>query len=140
MKWLNKKILLATGLLLLGVSLLMMEELGVCDSVLKLQTSCLIPTTDLTEWLIFTLMITILPTVVLLYCLKDRVFVAWKKFAIFAIPVVLVLIYFFTWMDSGSSGWMNIKVAPTMISLIYGIYFTISLIIITLAWWKSRSK
>jgi hypothetical protein len=72
--------------------------------------------------------------------LRYTVFNTWKKFAIVAIPVVLVLTYFISQMSSGGGiGVVGVSPAPLLLALLYGAYFLISLGIIIVTFLKTRA-
>lgn len=70
-----------------------------------------------------------LPCTLLTLLLSERVFNTWKKFALIALPFVLVLT-FYVLMGSGGSNFFTMDFTLFFLSLIYGPFFLISLIII----------
>jgi len=68
---------------------------------------------------------------------KGIVFEAWKKFAVMAIPIVLLISYFITQIPT--SGFVDARPVFYM-ALLYGSYFLVSFVIIGLAWYRNRKK
>lgn len=71
------------------------------------------------------------------YWLNQRVFEAWKKFVIFALPVVLILTWYST-RDIGEGGFFSLDFTLFFLGIIYGLFFLISIIIILIAWAHNR--
>lgn len=71
--------------------------------------------------------------------LKPSVFNAWKKFAVWVIPITFVATFALMFAPSGSGlGGFGGAFLLLLILILYGLYLLISLIIIAFAWWKSR--
>ncbi|RJQ34779.1 hypothetical protein C4568_01895 [Candidatus Parcubacteria bacterium] len=72
--------------------------------------------------------------------LKGQAFVDWKRFAVFAIPVVIALTIYLINLDvSDAMGGLLVGQLILMALVgLYALYFLISFCIIGYAWWKSR--
>lgn len=78
-----------------------------------------------------------LPITLITYPFSDRIFEAWKRFAVYAVPMVLIGYYYIE--ESGiGRGWLDFTIVYLM--MLYGTFFLISLIIIAVAAWRGRSK
>lgn len=73
---------------------------------------------------------------------KVQVFETWKKFATWAVPVLIILLSWLSSIDTGG-GWgpeaaVRGAMLLSVIIVLTGAYFLISLVIISVTWWKSR--
>lgn len=84
----------------------------------------------------------ILPFSLITYKLSAPVFVSWRNFAIFAIPVVVAITIPLVMYDtsSGFGGLIEEQIILLTLATLYTLYFLTSLIIIIRAWWKSRKS
>jgi hypothetical protein len=67
------------------------------------------------------------------------VFESWKKFAIWAVPIMVVLTSLIVLGGEGGS-YINFGVGPFLLMILYGLYCFVSLIVIILAALKTRKK
>lgn len=90
------------------------------------------------DFLIFTALFPILLIIsIITHFLSTSVFEAWKKFAVWAIPVLLVLTYLVT-RDTGGSNFFTMDFSLYFLAIIYGLFFLSSLIVIGIATTKSK--
>ncbi len=138
MKYINKPTVLVTSSVILVTSLFIVEEIGFCRNVLNFDTGCVIPATDSFEIVFLSFVILIFPLSLLTLPLKPSVFEAWKKFAVWAVPVIMILVALIE--AVGTGGGLPGQFHPGLIFYpLFGIvYFTISFIVIGVSWWKSR--
>ncbi len=138
MKYINKLTFVTISIISLIVALLMTEELGFCRNVLGLNTGCFIPAKDSVEMVFISFTILTLPISLLTLPLKPAVFDAWKRYAIWSIPVILILV---AWIETvGEGGGLPGQFHPGYLfyPIFFFIHFTISLIIIIRVWLKTR--
>jgi hypothetical protein len=81
----------------------------------------------------------LLVPVLLMLPFSLTVFESWKKFALWAVPIMLVLTGLLVLGGEGSS-YFSFGFGPFILTLLYGAYFLASLIIIVLAILKERKK
>lgn len=79
------------------------------------------------------------PCLLILLFLRDEAFEAWKKFAVWTVPVVLLLTYFVT-SDTGSGGFFAMDFSIYYLAIVYATFFLTSLIIIVISTLRSRNK
>jgi len=86
---------------------------------------------------------TIVPAILFLFftlltvSFRSVVFQSWIKFATWATPLMIGLLYLI--INMPTSGFIDVR--PALYALIlYGMYFVISLIIIGTSWYKSREQ
>lgn len=68
---------------------------------------------------------------------KVSVFEAWKKFAVWGVPIVLVLTYLTT-RDTGGHNFFSMDFSLYFLVIIYGLFFLTSLVIIGVTAFKNR--
>lgn len=94
----------------------------------------------LRDYLFFTILFpTFLTFSIITYPLSLHVFNTWKKFALFSVPLVLVLTYL-TIKGGGREGFFSLDFTPYYLFTIYGIFFLVSIIIILIAVFRERHK
>lgn len=92
----------------------------------------------LNDYLSITMIFPILLLIsVITYRLKSTVFESWKKFAIWAVPLVLLLTFLIT-RDSGGSNFFTMDYSLYFLAILYGLFFLISLTIIAVSTIRSR--
>lgn len=140
MQHINKRLLSFVGLLFLLIPL----------SLIYVQTICDYPDSEWCQsnWsLIGTLgKVTFWPSIMffvftlITLTMKENVFEAWKKFAMWATPLVVILTYFIMNMESGGGGvgGPSIHLGAILLPLLYGAYFLISLGIIAVSAFRNR--
>lgn len=69
--------------------------------------------------------------------MRLSVFGAWKRFAVWAIPVLLVLTYFVT-RDTGGNNFFTMDFSLYFLAIIYGLFFLSSLIVIGIAAFRNK--
>ena len=139
MKFLSKTVL-SVLLLLVSASFVSLEAIGIYNLCLDITTglSYCLEYLNLISISLLALSILFLPLLLTLP-LKPSVFEAWKRFAKWSMPLILVLV---AWMESGEGGsGMPGGYHPGYLfyPIFVIIYFTKSFIIIFREWRKSRS-
>lgn len=71
------------------------------------------------------------------FIFQNSIFEAWKKFAIWGIPVLLVLTYLVT-RDTGGHNFFSMDFSLYSLAILYGLFFLISLAIIAITAFKNR--
>lgn len=82
-------------------------------------------------------MIAVLPFSLLTLFLKEKVFDAWKKFAVWGVPLVLILTYLVT-RDTGGSNFFSMDLSLYFLAIIYGLFFLGSLAVIIFTAFKKN--
>ncbi len=139
MKFLSKRNVLIASSILVVVSLLIMEELGVCRSVFQLQTTCFIPAKDSLEVFIFIFALLASPSLLTLP-LKSSVFEAWKRRAAWMIPVILLITAAVLNGEGGGSGFglgYESLAYIVLLGIPMTVYFIRSLVVIIIEWRRS---
>ena len=76
-------------------------------------------------------------TLILSCFFKASVFESWKKFAVWAVPVILILTYFIT-RDTGGSNFFSMDFSVYFLAIVYGLFFLTSLVIIAISAFKKN--
>lgn len=138
MKFLSKRLVLAASFLLSMVFILLLF-LGT-DQCYNNDLCKPIRTILSNDFFVFTVIFPIFLLISLItYPLKQIVFETWKKFAVWAVPVVLILTYIIT-NDSGSGGFFSMDFSLYYLAIVYGLFFLTSLTIIGVSAFRSRNK
>lgn len=137
MKFLSKEVVFVGSLGLALLSLLTMEELGFCKLIFNTQTTCVIPAKDSTEIVIFMFAALSFPLSLLTLPLKTTIFEAWKRYAIWTIPTILLLVAWIEAVGSGSGLFHPGELFYPLFAIIYG---TSSLAIVFVGWRKTRKN
>ena len=142
MKFLTKKMVLLSVPALLVILFLLHAFLAFvwCPvSEWFTYTECYI-SRDVTSFLFsigFVIVVTIIPFSLLTIPLALSVFEAWKRFAVWAVPVLLAITALLVIGGEGNA-FFSFGFGPFILLVLYALYFLISLIIIFRAWQKSR--
>ena len=123
MKYLTKKSLLWWFLSYTAISLL-------CVLFSDLQTI-----KDILSYLWVVVVVTVLPIWLILLPADKQVFDDWKRWAVVLVPITAVIaiwILYHSWSD-----WLGVSVA-LYLCLLYFVYLTVSLVVVGMAWRKSR--
>lgn len=133
MHYLSKRTIVLIGLLgsIILLSLFLISSSDLCRS----NPECISAFVkyNLWDWANYILITPIILSLSLLtYILNPRVFESWKKFAVWAMPVILLLTYLVT-RDTGGSNFFSMDFSLYFLAIIYGLFFLISLVIITVS-------
>lgn len=80
--------------------------------------------------------ILLLPLAVIFAFVDGSIFNAWKRFAVWGIPALLVLSYVVT-RDTGSHNFFSMDFSLYFLAILYGLFFLISLAIIAITAFKN---
>lgn len=69
---------------------------------------------------------------------RYKVFLGWAKLALVTIPITLILTAYILSMPG--SGWMPSGAGAFFLLILYGTYLILSLLVIGIAWWRSRGN
>ncbi len=87
--------------------------------------------------IVFWVPVALLPIAVFMYSLPTQVFTKWKGFAAGAIPITFATISIL----SHGKGYVNQgKEVIILFGVVYGLFFLLSLLIITVSWWRNRGR
>ncbi len=135
MKYLTRKNILIVSVVLIIYSLFSVGELGFCRDILN---NCYLSVNNISESIMLFILAALFPFALVLQ--KPTVFEAWKRFAVWTVPVTVLLIAYILWKDShAGGGFFGISFAPLYVGFIYFVYFVGSLVVIIKSWWKSRN-
>lgn len=86
--------------------------------------------------------VALLSPIVVLLLFNSKVFEAWKKFAIWAVPVILVMVTALSSVETGGGigGMVEQRMLAAAIIGLYAGYMIASVAIIGTSWWKSREQ
>lgn len=80
-----------------------------------------------------------LVTVILMLPLPLTVFERWKRFAVWGLPVLIVITYLMVAADKAQgSGLFNYSFAPVILMFLYGTFIIVSFAIIIKGWARTR--
>lgn len=134
----NKKLTLLATLLSLGLTLLVVEELGFCKNILGLTTGCALPADGNVEVFLGVLSALLAPSLIVVF-FSSSVFQIWKKFALLSIPAVLIVVFWMDKLNYGGGG-MPGQLSPSYIiyPVIFLVYYLLTFVIIFQAWQAVR--
>lgn len=129
----------ALTLSLLVTWIFVVPIVGTCSSDLVCATLVNILGPSFPEIFLFIPFLILLPALISLP-LNNFVFENWKKFSVWAVPILIILSYLIIKREeSVSGGFMSVEIGPLLIGLLYALYTVISLTIIGVTWYKSRN-
>ena len=142
MKFLTKRsvILSTLTLSLLVAWIFVVPIIGTCSSDLVCTVLVDILGYDFPEILLFIPFLILFPALVSLP-MNNFVFENWKKFSIWAVPILIILSYLIIRREeSMGGGFMSVEIGPIIIGILYAIYSLVSLLIIGVTWYRNREK
>lgn len=140
MKYLTKKTVILFSFFTTVILLVTMEEVGFCRLAFGwIDGRCLIPVNDTLELIPLLFSITILPFSLITYRMKEDVFKAWIKFAVWWIPMTIILV-----LISPDGGGSMFVAGPSMqqisLAVLVGLFVVISFIKIIRAYRKAKNQ
>lgn len=136
MKWLTKKLFISFILVWSTIVsvLVVLTKLDLCER----GSNCNLVVHAIEPLGLFLFVpIAFLPIAIIFVFLKEVNYVSWKKFAIWAVPIVLILTYLVT-RDTGGSNFFTMDFSLYFLAIIYGLFFFISLLVIGTSAWRNR--
>lgn len=134
----NKKLTLFATLLSVGLTLLAVEELGFCKNILGLTTGCALPADGNVEVFLSALSAVLGPSLILIF-FSSGVFQVWKRFAIFAIPTVLILVFWVETLNGGGGGMPGqLSLGYVLYPVIFFAYYLLTFVLVFQSWRAAR--
>jgi hypothetical protein len=99
-----QKIIFFVSFTVILMTFMSMEELGICRNLLGIKSGCLIKIKDLYENLFLIFSISIFPFSLITYPMKEQVFQRWFRFAVWAVPALVIAFFVFPTSVRGGFG------------------------------------
>ena len=141
MKYLTKKITLLSSIVVLIGAIVyadlltrLCKESYVCGSLYwSYFWSGTVP------WTMITIFLLVFPFSLITLPLPNVVFEAWKRFAVWGVPLVSVLAsLWITSEQAHSNGFFDFGFGPIVLGFLYGVFMIISFVIIVKSWIRAR--